>query len=178
EQALLRRIFPPVVPRLLDHRRHGAIHELLLDHLGDRFLVLANLSGRPAAWPLTEEWRETLFFDQPETTIIFPDETPYLRLAPYETRLFKLILPGPTQVVGTGLHLLGGKADVGDLEVRPDGEIFFALVPGLRAEGSIWLALAEDAPSRPSYGGRTLPVKEWGRFKVVEIRPEPRGALT
>ncbi|MGQ9778329.1 MAG: glycoside hydrolase family 36 protein [Bacillota bacterium] len=179
EGALLRRIFPPVVPRLLDHRRHGVLHELHLDHLGDRFLVLANLSGRPATWPIPEECREALLFDQLTAEILLGDVFPsLLRLAPYETRLFKVSLPGPTQVVGTSLHLLGGKADVSELKVGPDGEISLALVPGLRAEGGIWLALAEDAPSRPSYGGRTLPIKEWGRFKGVKIWPKPRGALT
>lgn len=173
ERLLLRRVFPPVAPRVLDHSQRDGLHELWLDHRGDRFLALANLSGRPAVWPIPESLRTALLFDQLKTEIVDASQSA-LRLAPYETRLFKVSLPGPTQVVGTGIHLLGGKADVSEVKVAPDGEIFIALVPGLRTKGGIWLALAEDAPPRAYYAGRALPIEEHGRFKVVEIRPVPK----
>ena len=82
---------------------------------------------------------------------------PVLALAPYETRLLKISRPGPTQVAGTTLHLLGGRADVAEVRITQDGPEV-SLAPGAPGRGKVLIALG------PGDSGRCPGAERRGEF--------------
>ena len=150
ERSLLWRAFPAVMPEVTDYTHDGDLHELRLAHEGDRFLALANLGGKPLTWTAPLDFEGILLFDQMAGEIVADGTAlPTLALAPYETRLLKLSRPGPTQVLGTTLHLLGGRADVAEVRITKDGPEV-SLAPGTPGRGKVLIALGpEDAGRCP-----------------------------
>ena len=170
EKALLCRAFPAVDVRVMQHEPDGQFHLFWLDHRGDRFLALANLHTRPGAWQVPPALAGVLLFDQLRDELA-GDGTclPTLELGPYETRLLKLSIPGLTQVIGTSLHLLGGKADVAALELL-EGGVSIRLADGVRGPGRVWIALGRRDRERLSKS----PMSEHGACFIVELPVDGR----